>query len=120
MEEATDGATRGKYVEWEKGTAEESGQATFLGMFWCSFHCPLFRFWSKQIITHTFIHLVYLPVAVILDLVGIPLSNGHLRIRDTTSVFGMEKGGNGDAGVAVREMGLSPIRSNCCLALPGG
>lgn len=32
MDEA-DGATRGKYMEWAKGAAEESGEATFLGMF---------------------------------------------------------------------------------------
>lgn len=77
-------------------------------MFWCFFHCPLFTFCSKQITTHTLVHLLYLTVAVILDLVGIPVSNGHLRVRGTTSVFGLEGSGNGEAGVAVRGLGLSP------------
>lgn len=107
MEEATDGVTRGKYVEWER-RIEESGQATFLGRFWCFFQCPLFTLWSKQITTHMLVHLLYLTVVVILELVGIPVSNGHLRVRGTTSMFGLEESGNGDAGVAVRGLGLSP------------
>lgn len=43
MEEATDGVTHGKYVEWERRIGEESGQATFLGMFLVFFPMPTFH-----------------------------------------------------------------------------
>lgn len=39
--------------EVEKGGQQENlGKSHSLGVFWCSFHCPLFRVWSKQIMTH--------------------------------------------------------------------
>lgn len=97
-------ATRGKHTEWAKSL----WAVTCLGTVCCSFHHPLCRFQSKQIMTHTFIHLVYLSVAGILDLVGVPLSiKWPLKRRGHN--FGL---GLGDVwkgwGSSERGMGLSP------------